>query len=146
MQFNKTLQTKKFQQDRENFLKATAMSLIGKITSPTPTLDSTTTIFDAIEYLIINDCDHAFVQHEGEMVGIVSAEQLLGNYRSKELSGATIREYMGPLLTIKQNEPQARAAEIMLEHDAECIAVTNQGGVLVGVACFKKLNSSSLQL
>jgi len=122
------------------------MSLVGNITSPTPTLDSTTTIFDAIEYLIINDCDHAFVQHEGEMVGIVSGEQLLENYRSKDLSGATIREYMGPLLTIKQNEPQTRAAEIMLEHDAEYIAVTNQAGVLVGVACFKELNSSSLQL
>ena len=78
MQFNKTLQTKKFQQDRENFLKATAMSLIGKITSPTPTLDSTTTIFDAIEYLIINDCDHAFVQHEGEMVGIVRRSNYWG--------------------------------------------------------------------
>ena len=122
------------------------MSLIGEITSPTPTLDSTTLIFDAIEYLIINDCDHAFVQHEGKMVGIVSAGQLLENYKAKDLSNVTIREYMGPFLTIKQNEPQARAAEIMLEHDAECIAVTNQGGVLVGVACFKKLNSSSLQL
>ena len=120
------------------------MPSIENIASPTPTLDSTTLIFDAIEYLIINECDHAFVQHEGEMVGIVSAEQLLGNYRAKDLSVATIRGYMGPLLMIKQNEPQARAAEIMLEHDAECIAVTNQGGVLVGVACFKKSNSSSL--
>mgnify|MGYP001028422903 FL=1 len=118
------------------------MSLIGEFTSPTPTLDSTTLIFDAIEYLIINDCDHAFVQHEGEMVGIVSAGQLLENYKAKDLSNVTIREYMGPFLTIKQNEPQARAAEIMLEHDAECIAVTNQNGVLVGTACFKKLSSS----
>jgi hypothetical protein len=48
--------------------------------------------------------------------------------------------------TILTPSMPTRAAEIMLEHDAECIAVTNQGGVLVGVACFKKLNSSSLQL
>jgi len=118
------------------------MSVVGKVTSPTPVLDSTTLIFDAIEYLISNDCDHAFVQHEGETVGIVSEEQLLENYKSKDLSNTTIREYMGPLLTIRQDESQARAVEIMLEHEADYIAVTNQNGVLVGVACLKKLNGS----
>ena len=118
------------------------MSLIGQIASPTPTLDSATLIFDAIEYLISNDCDHAFVQHEGETAGIVSAGQLLENYSSKDLSNTSIREYMEPLLTIKQDEPQARAAKIMSEHEVGCIAVTNQNGVLVGVACLKKLNGS----
>lgn len=119
------------------------MTAIEKFASPTPTLDSNTSIFDTIEYLIINNCDHAFVQHEGEMAGIVSASQLLENYKSKDMSGATVREYMKPLLTINGNEPKSKAAEIMLEHGAEFIAVTNFNGVLLGVATFNNLGSSS---
>jgi CBS domain-containing protein len=127
-------------------LEAHAMTAIEKIVSPTPTLDSKTTIFDAIEYLIMSDCDHAFVQHEGEMVGIVGAEKLLENYKARDMTDATIREFMGPLLMIKADEPQARAAEIMSEHDVGFIAVTNQNGVLIGVASFDSLgNSNSVQ-
>jgi len=114
------------------------MSLIGNFASPAPTLDSGTSVLDAIEYLVINKCNHAFVQHEGEMVGIVSGDRLLAAFRSQ--ASATILEFMGPLLTIKSNEPEARAVEIMSQHDAECVAVTNQNGVFIGVADFKKLN------
>ena len=53
------------------------MTLIGRISSPAPTLDSNTSVSDAIEYLMINKYDHAFIQHESEMVGIVSSERLL---------------------------------------------------------------------
>ena len=119
------------------------MMAIEKFASPTPTLDSNTSIFDTIEYLIINDCDHAFVQHEGDMVGIVSADQLLESYKSQDMSGATIREYMGPFVTIKGTEPKSRALELMSEHDVECIAVTNLNGVLLGVANCSSLGSSS---
>lgn len=114
------------------------MSLIGRIASPAPTLDSKTSVADAIEYLILNKCDHAFIQHEGEMVGIVSAERLLEGFKSR--ASAPIQELMGPILTIKGNEPETRAAEIMAKHGAECLAVTNQNGVFVGVAAFKKLS------
>jgi len=120
------------------------MTSIEKAALPTPTLDSKTIIFDAIEYLIINDCDYAFVQHEGEIVGIVAPGHLLENYKSQDLSGATIMEYMGPLLIIKGNESQTRAAEIMSENDVDYIAVTNQNGIFLGVAGSRKLNSSSL--
>ena len=114
------------------------MSLIGRIASPAPTLDSKTSVADAIEYLVINKCDHAFIQHEGEMVGIVSAERLLKGFKSR--ASAPVDEFMGPILTIKGNEPEARVAEIMAKHGAECVAVTNQNGVFIGVAAFKKLN------
>lgn len=116
------------------------MTLIGRIASPAPTLDSKTSVSDAIEYLFINKCDHAFIQHEGEMVGIVSAERLLQGFKSR--ASASIQEFMEPILTIKGNEPQARAAEMMGKHGAECVAVTNQNGVFVGVAAFKKINRS----
>jgi len=114
------------------------MSLIGRIASPAPTLNSQTSVSDAIEYLIINKCDHAFIQHEGEMVGIVSAERLLEGFKTR--ASAPLQEFMEPILTIKGNEPETRAAELMTEHGAECVAVTNQNGVFVGVAAFKKLN------
>jgi CBS domain-containing protein len=114
------------------------MTLIGKIASPAPTLDSKTSVSDAIEYLIVNNCDHAFIQHEGDMVGIVSAERLLQGFKSR--ASAPIQEFMEPIITIKGNEPEARAAEIMAKNGAECVAVTNQNGVFVGVAAFKKLN------
>ncbi len=114
------------------------MSLIGRIASPAPTLDSKTSVSDAIEYLNINKCEHAFIQHEGEMVGIVSAERLLIGFKSR--ASAPVQEFMGPIITIKGNEPETRAAEIMAKHEAECVAVTNQNGVFVGVAAFKKLN------
>lgn len=52
-----------------------------------------------------------------------------------------VRDYMEPLLTIKANELRARAAEIMSEHGVEFIAVTNQNGVLLGVASLGNLNS-----
>jgi signal-transduction protein with cAMP-binding, CBS, and nucleotidyltransferase domain len=65
------------------------MPSIEKVVTPTPTLDSTTSIFDAIEYLIINDCEHAFVQHEGEMAGIISASQLLENHKSQDMPGSS---------------------------------------------------------
>lgn len=122
------------------------MSLIGEFASPTPTLDSKTTIFDAIEYMILNDCDHAFVQHEDKMAGIVATSQLLENYKSEDMLGSTIREYMEPLLMIKSNEPEARAAEIMAEHDVNFIAVTNQNGVLLGVVSLNNLNSQPSSL
>lgn len=114
------------------------MSLIGKIASPAPTLDSKTSVSDAIEYLIINNCDHAFVQHEGEMIGIVSAERLLEDFEFR--ASSTISEYMSPILKINGNEPEARAAELMQKHGVECVAVTNHNGVFLGVAAFKKLN------
>jgi predicted transcriptional regulator len=119
------------------------MASIEKIASPAPILDSNTAIFDAIEYLISKDCIHAFVQHEGKTIGIVAVEQLLENYKSRDMSDVTIREYMGPILKIKAGEEQARAAEIMSEHDVEFIAVTNQNGVFVGVASFDNLGNSS---
>jgi CBS domain-containing protein len=115
------------------------MTAIEKFVSITPTLASNTSIFDTIDYLIINNCDHAFVQHEEEMAGIVSAEHSLENYKSQNMSGATIREYMEPLLAIKGYEPKSRALEMMLEHDVEFIAVTNPNGVLSGVAVLKDL-------
>ena len=113
------------------------MSLIGRIASPAPTLDSKTSVSDAIEYLVVNKCDHAFIQHEGEMVGIVSAERLLENFKTR--ASSPIMEFMVPIITIKGNEPESRAAEIMEKHVAECLAVTNPNGVFVGVAAFKKL-------
>lgn len=117
------------------------MTLIERIAYPAPTLDSKTSVSDAIEYLVVNNCDHAFIQHEGEMVGIVSAERLLESFKSR--ASAPIQEFMEPILTIKGNEPETRAAEIMEEHGAECVAVTNQNGVFVGVAAFKKIKSYS---
>ena len=113
------------------------MTLIGRIASPAPTMDSKTSVSDAIEYLAINNCDHAFIQHEGEMVGIVSAERLMEVFKAQ--ASAPIMDFMGPILTIKGNEPETRAAEIMTENGSECVAVTNQNGVFVGVAAFKKL-------
>ena len=80
------------------------MASIEKIASPAPILDSNTAIFDAIEYLISKDCIHAFVQHEGKTIGIVAVEQLLENYKSRDMSDVTIREYMGPILKIKAGE------------------------------------------
>jgi CBS domain-containing protein len=117
------------------------LPFIENITSPTPTLDSTTSIFDAIEYMIVNDCNHAFVQHEGEMEGVVSAEQLLEKYKAQDMSGSTIREYMGPFLTVMGNEPRTKALELMTEYNVDCIVVTNRNGVLLGVVCSKDLNS-----
>jgi len=119
------------------------MTAIEKFVSPTPTLDSSTSIFDTIEYLIINNCDHTFVQQDGNMIGIVSANLLLENYKSQDLSGTSIREYMGPFITIKGNAPKSQAVEIMSEHDIDCIAVTNLNGVLLGVAAFNNLGNSS---
>ncbi len=115
------------------------MPFLENFTLPTPTLDSTTSIFDAIEYMIVNDCNHAFVQHEGEMEGVVSAERLLENYKAQDMSGSTIREYMRPLLTIMGNEPRAKALELISEYNADCIAVTNRDGVLLGVVSSKDL-------
>ncbi|MBC8287671.1 MAG: CBS domain-containing protein [Nitrospinae bacterium] len=120
------------------------MPLIGRIALPAPTLDSKLSVSEAIEYLVINSCDHAFVQHEGEMIGIVSAERLLEGFKSQ--ASATIPEFMGPIITIKDTELQARAAEIMIKNRAECVAVTNQNGVFVGVAAFKKLDPPHQEL
>jgi predicted transcriptional regulator len=112
---------------------------IEKVVSPAPTIDSKIEIFDAIEYLITCDCNHAFIQHEGEMVGTVATDCLLENYRSKDMSGVSIMEFMQPLLMIKEGEPQTRAAEIMSEHCVECIVVTNREGVFLGVAALNDL-------
>lgn len=116
------------------------MSSIEKIAAPAPTLDSKTSVFDAIEYLVVNNCTHAFVQLEGEMVGIVSGDQLLQNFKSR--ASAPILEFMGPLVMIKGNEPEARAAEIMAKNSTDCVAVTDPNGVFVGVAALKKLHKS----
>jgi CBS domain-containing protein len=120
------------------------MTTIEKIASPAPTLDSRTNIFDAIGYLLVNDCEHAFVQHKGEMTGIVAADQLLENYMIRDMPGTTIQEYMEPIFMIEQGGEQVRAAEIMLEHDVGFIAVTNPNGVFVGIAAFKNLGNWSL--
>lgn len=122
-----------------------AIPIVERATSPASTLDSKTTIFNAIEYLLVNDCDHAFVQHNGEMAGLISVDQLLGLHRAKNLSGATVKEYMEPLLTIEGSEPQIRAAEIMSLHETDCIAVTNSNGAFVGIAGIDKLGSTYLE-
>ncbi len=87
-----------------------------------------------------------FVQHEDKMAGIIAVSQLLENYKSEDMSGSTIREYMEPLLTIKDSESEGQAAEIMAENDVDFMAVTNQNGVFLGVVSSSNLNSQPSSL
>ena len=118
------------------------MLYIGNIASPSPTLDHQTTLFEAVEYLIINDYNYAFIKNEEEIVGIISSENLLENYKSRELADATVTEYLEPLISINENEPITKAANLMSNNLVEQIAVKNQTGAFVGIACLSQITAN----
>jgi len=119
------------------------MPFIGRVTSPAPYLDYQTTVFDVIEYLIVNDSDHAFITKEEKVVGIVSSEKLLEIYKSQDLNNASVAEYLSPLICINEKAHKSIAASLMKENNVEHIAVTNQNGNLVGIASAKQLETES---
>ncbi len=117
------------------------MSFVRQVALPSPIFDYQTTIFDAIEYLIINDCEYAFIKKEEGMVGIVSLEKLVENYSSRDFPVATVIEYMEPLICINESAHKSKATNLMRENNVEHIAVTNRNGNFVGIASAKQLET-----
>ncbi len=117
------------------------MPFAGKIARPAPTLDHQISCFDATEELILLGQDHAFVKKDDRLVGIVCIDKLLEEYKSIDISEASVAEYLEPLFSVKEYELRSKAVELMLTNDIEHIAVTNRAGDFVGIASLKKLKN-----
>ncbi len=117
--------------------KKWATPYIGKATSPAPALDHQTTLFEAIEHLIANDLDHAVVNKNGRVVGIVCLSKMMSEYSKffMDVSKTTVFELMEPVYYMNYTEHKIEAAQLMIDKDVEHIAVTNQAGKFLGVAC-----------
>jgi len=110
------------------------MPFVGEAALPSPTLDHQMTTFDATEKLIILGKDYAFVERDGEYIGIVSLVNIM-----EDASDSNLTEFMEPLFFVKADDHKLKAAALMQENNVEHIAVTNQAGEFVGITSAKRL-------
>ena len=108
-----------------------------EITLPAPTLDHQTDTFDAIEELILLGKEHAFVKKDGQILGIVCLDSLLGKYSSADVSETKVANFAEPLTFISEYEHKSKVVSLMQEKNLEHIAVTNQTGDCMGIAALK---------
>lgn len=115
---------------------------IGKLIKPASTLDYQTTVFDAIEYLVINDVDHAVIKKDEQVVGIVCLHKMLGNYSTAlvDISKATVLDFMEPAFFVNHQEHKVKTAQLMIENGIEHIAVNNHAGKLLGVVSAREMS------
>jgi len=108
-----------------------------EITLPAPTLDHQTDTFDAIEELILIGQEHAFVEKDGQILGIVCLDNLLEKYEPANISETKIAYYAEPLTIISEYQNKSQVGSLMRENNAEHIAVTKRTGDCMGIAALK---------
>jgi signal-transduction protein with cAMP-binding, CBS, and nucleotidyltransferase domain len=121
------------------------MPFIGSIASTGPTIDHQTNTFDATEELILLGQDHAFVNKEGQTIGIACLDHLLEKHKSSDISRLSIIEFMEPLFAIGEYEHESKAGNLMRENSVKHIAVTNRIGEFVGIVSAMQLKIEDIE-
>ncbi len=114
------------------------MPFIAKFVKPAPSLDYQTTIYDAMEYLVLEQHEYALVKREGEIVGIINTDHLL-KLRDIDLSRATIFSIMEPAFFVDASEQSLIAGKVMKENDVEHIAVVDDKNNVLGIISGKDI-------